>query len=604
MASPNTKRGHEKLRGGMPTAARAKEVVALRERGYSATQIAKKLGLSERRIWQILAYARQEGMAASVIVIPEPMRPEQLAEPYRSMVHPPSAEGFERFYVEFSGYDYLPAHARQWVEDFFAHRYLLLNVPPGHAKTTIMAVWLPIYLLCGNRDEQIIIISKTGEGVRKVTQEMFTHLESNTKLLQVFGRFRPDNTLFPWRPQSGEGMVAGRRTEGATGDLSIQIRGSGQQILGRRATLIIADDITDEKIARSDTEREREERWFRREVLSRLVKGGRALVIGQRVHLRDIYGTLDKLRMTRLPGAPKLWHTIRYPAVLDWGNPAEGVPPKVLWPQEKPFEELMEQYELLGQDGFECLYQQNPHSEHRRLIQEAWIHGDADAPGCLDRDRTWGSPGSSSPASGVWVRAISVDPSPTAYWGIVVADVAFAPGLREFETVLLEVLRDKLQLREANEQLDRMIATYRPEYLIVEKNLAHFWLQTPEFQQISRRVRVRPHTTTRESKNDAHFGISSLAMDFRAGRVRFPYADAESRRMSDLLINEAMVYPQGDTDDVLMALWFLKYNARALVPGISMATTFRGGLASGFTGGWSAYWEDHERRAGDRKQAV
>jgi hypothetical protein len=35
---------------------------------------------------------------------------------------------------------------------------------------------------------------------------------------------------------------------------------------------------------------------------------------------------------------------------------------------------------------------------------------------------------------------------------------------------------------------------------------------------------------------------------------------------SELLIKEALEYPQGETDDVLMALWFLKFNYSRLAP--------------------------------------
>ncbi len=36
--------------------------------------------------------------------------------------------------------------------------------------------------------------------------------------------------------------------------------------------------------------------------------------------------------------------------------------------------------------------------------------------------------------------------------------------------------------------------------------------------------------------------------------------------MSELLFREAEEYPQAETDDLLMALWFIKWRAASLVP--------------------------------------
>jgi hypothetical protein len=54
-------------------------------------------------------------------------------------------------------------------------------------------------------------------------------------------------------------------------------------------------------------------------------------------------------------------------------------------------------------------------------------------------------------------------------------------------------------------------------------------------------------------------------VEFEFGRIRLPYGDAESRAMSQMLIQEAKSYPQGETDDLLMALWFIRFNAGFLV---------------------------------------
>ena len=46
--------------------------------------------------------------------------------------------------------------------------------------------------------------------------------------------------------------------------------------------------------------------------------------------------------------------------------------------------------------------------------------------------------------------------------------------------------------------------------------------------------------------------------------------------MSDMLSAEALVYPEGETDDILMALWFIKYNYRKMRPVHALPTRVRG----------------------------
>lgn len=76
-----------------------------------------------------------------------------------------------------------------------------------------------------------------------------------------------------------------------------------------------------------------------------------------------------------------------------------------------------------------------------------------------------------------------------------------------------------------------------------------------------------PHTTS-VNKRDPKFGFESIGDLFRQGMVRLPYANPQARLQLGYLIQEGVSYPDGDTDDVLMSVWFQKlavenyYNSR------------------------------------------
>src|SRR5581483_11729485 len=90
----------------------------------------------------------------------------------------------------------------------------------------------------------------------------------------------------------------------------------------------------------------------------------------------------------------------------------------------------------------------------------------------------------------------------------------------------------------------------------------------PVFATLRNRFRVIGHETGR-NKLDPELGVYSLSGDFELGRIRLPYGDADGRRVTEYLVNEALAFPYGDTDDVLMSLWFIKARHRALMPTVA-----------------------------------
>lgn len=541
-----------------PKAKMAPQVAALRAKGMTVKEIAKKINRSERATYDILRWGNQNGTSL-IIEIPDPKSYEDLDLAVMECVKF-TVEGFEKFFNRYSGRKLQPIH-KQWVKDALENPRVLINCPPRHAKSTIFTVWVPLWLICINRDVQILVCSQTEKLAKKFTNEISYHLAYNSDLIRDFGRFRPEMADWPWRPNSGELLVDGRKRETKSGDLTIQVRGSEQQILGMECDWVICDDPVSRKHVTSDTQREELSVWFHGDVLTRLEPQGRAICIGQRLHLHDLYGELSEERIMDHNGdsVPR-WKHLNYPAIQQWPDKEQGIEAKVLWPDKWSFEALMERYADLGAALFEAMFQQNPLPEGERLCRREWMYGDGEHQGCLDFDRDGRVPAELKQR----VRVLSLDPSPTRYAALIVADLEWNRGY--FECHVLEIVRDKMAVRDMLWQIERCLDAYQPHYFVFEQNAAQRWfLQDPAMDTIRRRVRVLPHSTGR-NKGDPTLGIESLAIDFEFGRIRLPYGDAEAKAMSQYLIDEALTYPQSKTDDVLMALWFMKFNYGRLVP--------------------------------------
>lgn len=542
------------------------EVEWLRNLGYTHDDIAWALSLTSRRIRQIVETAETGGV---VVVRPEARPRDQLEPEYQRMLDF-SSDGFKRFFDEFSGHT-LPAHAEDWVGQFCEYRNLMLNVPPGHIKTTVFSVWLPMWLLARDRDEQILLISMTWPFARDNANEIAYNLEFNDHLIEVFGRFAPEkqNEKQPWRPSQGQLLVAGRSRVATSGQMSVESRGRGQQILGKRATVVVVDDMTDASVSKSETQRLDEIQWLREKVFTRIMPleedsgSGRAVIVGQRVHYKDVYGTLEKDVYVRDPvkKGQKLWTVIKRPAVIRWPDEDRDHPePIVLWPELFSYDELMVQYERLGSTIFETMYQQNPLPEDARLVDQAWWDG------CRDYDRPGYRGAKDDPAFLPVARVLSIDPGVKRFHGLSVWDVPYIPMSEAYYGQLVEAKHWQGPQKSIVEELERCVRDYRLDYIIMEKVSFTEWLEgDPVYQELKKKVRIIPHTTGK-NKGDPERGIESMSREIEMGRIRLPYGDDKGKRMSQLFEDEANVWPFGDHDDVLMTGWFVKWNWRRLIP--------------------------------------
>jgi hypothetical protein len=453
---------------------------------------------------------------------------------------------------------------------------MMVNMPPGHAKSEVFSVWFPIWLVCYDRNIQILLLSKTETMAQKFANEIAANLTYNRKLISMFGRFKPELIDTPWQPLSGRLMVEGRERLVESGDLTFQIRGGKQQILGMRMHWVFLDDVTDEQVSDSAVERGKLEKRVDGEALSRLLPGGHAVCIGQRVHMFDIYNHLEGKKHRKGPrNGERVWVVNKMKAVQEW--PTETTPAVVLWPEEWDFDELMDRYADQGETMFETMYQQNPMPLGQRIVRPEWIYGGGDYRGCLDAERDayhgvrdWGA----LPVA----RVVSIDPSPKQYTGVCVADV-----VRTSNKVLISVLElthtKGMGMKDLVDEVDRCLRQYAPvDYFIFEESTFSHWLfEDPFFQLLRNQVRIIPHITSAKTKGDPELGIRSLAIEFEAGLIRLPYGSPEAKRMSDEFIEEELfTFPQGRVDDRLDALWFIKARWKAMVPARSLPTTVKG----------------------------
>jgi len=484
--------------------------------------------------------------------------------------------------------------------------FLVINIAPGAGKSTMFTHDLPAWLIARDRSIRIMIGSRTEQQARTYVNRLRRTLErelpvkADPKLVdlglasdaeatmsQDFGIFKPANndmwTKDEFVVQQSNGVSADDKESTVTG------YGMDSGFLGGRFDFIIWDDLVDKKTMRGEMDQLTQ--WWEQEAESRLEPGGLLILQGQRLASDDLYRYALELKDVGDDGeitddSPKKYKHIVYKAHFDelctgkHDNPKPYPDGCLLDPVRLPWREL-QRVRANREDRYLVMYQQEDFDPANQLVPSLWIDGGTDSngvnyPGCWDSDRGVGQIPRN--LGGEWFSVITADPSPTKNWAI-------QWWLCQPETeiqYLLDLYRGPMDAPDfldwdnnngvfsglLEEWVNRAADLGKPiTYVIVEQNAAQrFLLQYDHVKrwQATRGINVVPHSTHR-NKSDDDFGIQTIAPHYKFGRVRFPGNVLDgSRKKMDPMIKELGTWPDGKTDDCVMAHWFLQWNAPRL----------------------------------------
>lgn len=544
---------------------------------------------------------REWAMARKEADLPGPIPLDQLgSEPARAL------EDFEFFRLRYFGHISAPWQVEAAVTmvrllESPDKEYVVVNCPPGAGKTTLFTHDIPAWLTCRDRSITGIIGSRTyrqaemhAARLRRSFERVLPvqakdedirrglAVDAESTLARDFGRFKPTSDEM-WQKgayfvmQHGGAQVSEKEpTWTAFG----QDSGS----LGWRVRYATWDDLFDKSLRTIDSI-EQQRYWWDDEAENRIEPGGCLALPMQRMRPNDISRyCLDKRLSSdddedETPGedAPRQYHHIVFKDHYE--DRCEG---KHKPNEARPYPEgcLLDPKRITwtdvrrakGKPKYALVWQQEDVDDTDVLVPKSWIDGDKDHPGCLDKDR-----GLAVIPAGLtrpWLSIVTADPSPTRFWSIqwwlyhpateqrflldIVRQAMDAPDFLDwnYNSASFTGLLDEWWLRAKDRG-----APF--SHLIVENNAAQrFMLQYEHFRRwaMLRKVQVIPHATHR-NKSDPEYGVQSIAPHYEFGRVRLPYKALDPGRIASLkLIDEVTRWPDGETDDCVMAHWFMEWN--------------------------------------------
>jgi predicted phage terminase large subunit-like protein len=258
---------------------------------------------------------------------------------------------------------------------------LCISLPPRHGKTEMATRMFPAWFLGKNPYSQVILAGASGEFAESEFGRKIKAIVQSPQFKQVF----------PLASLGGGSKAVGNIVFKEGGN--IKSIGKGAQVVGRGADLFVLDDpYANAEEAESPTERKKLWEWFTSDAMSRLMPGGRFVIIHQRFHEDDVIGRLtDPKHPNYDPEIAAKWTHLNLPAVIDNPKLAEvfdvelkpsdnpdvvsqfGLKPIApLWPDWYGLEFFAE---LKRQNAkkFSALYMGNPAPEDGDYFKKEWL---------------------------------------------------------------------------------------------------------------------------------------------------------------------------------------------------------------------------------------
>jgi hypothetical protein len=460
---------------------------------------------------------------------------------------------------------------------------LLVNVPPGHAKSTTITAAYVLWRLMKNPNAQIVLVSKNEPMAKKwmfqiqdwLTSRSFEKLQTDFGPEGGFEKTSPiwNKTQIYFGPQL--------RDENAK-DPTLEVLGMGGTIYGARADLIILDDVVATENAH-DFENQIE--WLTGMVLTRPSDEDKVLIVGTRVAPQDLYREL--MNPSRYDDEEPPWTYFASPAVLEFtDDPKDWV---TLWPRSNVVKRG--QVVVKDEDGLYPKWDGPSLARMRKRLStnpRAWtlnyqqeeVSADSIFPreqvyGCVQGMRKVGpliAGATHHPDDGMAGKRViaGLDPASAGHTAAVV--IAFDPDTRK-RWLLDAYNKPNTTPAQTHDLMVGWAERYGVREWRIEKVLNSQYITqdlTLARELATLGCTMHDHITTRESKWDADTGILSLSslviggdQDPKTNLLQIPSVQSENIRA---LCEQMVTYfpkTKGLTD-LLMALWFVESRLREL----------------------------------------
>ena len=245
--------------------------------------------------------------------------------------------------------DSVPATHVKEISDVLVHVTLnddyynrvCVSQPPRTAKSSLITLSYPFWLILNNPDTNIVIVNNTQSlaenfGIR--LRQLFIDYKELLELNNIkLSDTKHSNSFFMFETLDGKLY-----------DGSIKLMGTGGTLTGQNVDILICDDLIKGFSDCTPTLLAKKIEWFKSIILQRLEPHSKLIILGTRWASNDIIGYLEQ-------NQPKDYKIIKIPALTDDGN--------CIWNNRYTPSFFLDRKREIGDRLFEALYQQRPLDE-------------------------------------------------------------------------------------------------------------------------------------------------------------------------------------------------------------------------------------------------
>jgi predicted phage terminase large subunit-like protein len=390
---------------------------------------------------------------------------------------------------------------------------VIVNIAPRHGKSELISYLAPAWFLGKYPHKKIIMASHTAD--------LAVNFGRRVRNLVGSEAYRD---IFPEVELQADSKSASRWGTNYNGEYFAI--GVGGALAGRGADLFIIDDPhseQDAKLGRADVFKPAWE-WFQSGPIQRLMPGGAIIIVMTRWSKLDLTGEIIN-QMIKQEGVDE-WEIVEFPAILEDPLTHEEKP---LWPEFWPIQELQAKRAALDVRYWNAQYMQNPTSEEGALIKREWWQ-------IWDKERP--------PQCEFTIMSLDAAQEKTNrsdYNALTVWGVFFNEETNNYNIILLNSIKERLEFPELKELCLREYKDWEPDAFIVEKKS-----NGAALYQEFRRMGIPVSEFTPGKGQDKIARVNAVSDLFRSGIVWAP-----ENRWAMEVIEECNDFPSGSNDDLV-----------------------------------------------------
>jgi predicted phage terminase large subunit-like protein len=241
-------------------------------------------------------------------------------------------------------------------------RRLMITMPPRHGKSMLASEFFPAWYLGRNPDHSVVTATYAQDLAddfgRKVKNQIEDH--AFAEIFPGVGLADDSKSVKRFHIEENDVILEGGFEHTLRQRGAFYAVGVGGPLTGRGAHLLLIDDpVKNREDADSEIIRKKTKDWYTSTAYTRLMPGGRVVIIQTRWHEDDLSGWL------RAEHDHEEWEVLNLPAVSRDG--------KALWPEQYDIAALNRIRLAIGSRDWSALYQQEPTPDEGNYFKAEWL---------------------------------------------------------------------------------------------------------------------------------------------------------------------------------------------------------------------------------------